>query len=153
MRVVVQRSLDSSVMVSSDIVGKIDRGLVLLVGFTHDDTLDDIEYMVKKILNLRIFEDDDGKMNLSVLDIGGSILSISQFTLYADLKKGNRPSFVQAMKADRAKELYQVFNEKLSQYIHVETGVFGADMKLSICNEGPVTILLESWNKNDKKSN
>jgi len=151
MKVVVQRSLNSSVMVDNNIVGSIDKGYVLFVGFTHNDTMADVEYMVNKILNLRIFEDSDGKMNLSILDVGGSILSISQFTLYSDAKKGNRPSFVNAMKPDEADNLYNLFNELLGKKIHIETGIFGADMKVSICNDGPVTILLESGDKNVKK--
>lgn len=146
MRVIVQRSLNSSVSIDNKVVGSIDKGYVLLVGFTHNDDVNAVEYMIKKILNLRIFEDSDGKMNLSIMDVGGSILSISQFTLYGDARKGNRPSFIEAMRPEAASYLYDVFNEKLSQHIHVETGVFGGDMKVSICNDGPVTILLESGN-------
>ena len=146
MRVIVQRSLNSSVSIDNKVVGSIDKGYVLLVGFTHNDDVNTVEYMIKKILNLRIFEDSDGKMNLSIMDVGGSILSISQFTLYGDARKGNRPSFIEAMRPEAASYLYDVFNEKLSQHIHVETGVFGEDMKVSICNDGPVTILLESGN-------
>lgn len=146
MRVIVQRSLNSSVSIDNKVVGSIDKGYVLLVGFTHNDDINAVEYMIKKILNLRIFEDSDGKMNLSIMDVGGSILSISQFTLYGDARKGNRPSFIEAMRPEAASYLYDVFNEKLSQHIHVETGVFGGDMKVSICNDGPVTILLESGN-------
>ena len=146
MRVVVQRSLNSSVSIDNKVVGTIDSGYVLFVGFTHNDDINIVEHMVKKILNLRIFEDSDGKMNLSIMDVGGSILSISQFTLYGDARKGNRPSFIEAMRPETASYLYDVFNEKLSQHIHVETGVFGGDMKVSICNDGPVTILLESGN-------
>ena len=146
MRVVVQRSLNSSVSVDNKVVGSIDKGYVLLVGFTHNDDINAVEYMIKKILNLRIFEDSDGKMNLSIMDVGGSILSISQFTLYGDARKGNRPSFIEAMRPEAASYLYDVFNEKMSQHIHVETGVFGGDMKVSIYNDGPVTILLESGN-------
>ena len=144
MRVLVQRSLESSVSVDSKVVGKIDKGLVLLVGFTHDDDISKIDLLVKKVLNLRIFDDENGVMNKSILDAGGSILSISQFTLYADTKKGNRPSYINAMGGEKATLLYDEFNKKLSEYIHVETGIFGADMKVSITNDGPVTILLES---------
>ena len=151
MRVIVQRSLNSSVMVNNNVVGAINKGYVLLVGFTHNDTINDIEYMVNKILNLRIFEDSNNKMNLSILDIGGSILSISQFTLYGDARKGNRPSFIDAMNSEEAYKLYNIFNNLLSERIHVETGIFGADMKVSICNDGPVTILLESGDRNVKK--
>ena len=146
MRVIVQRSLNSSVSIDNKVVGSIDKGYVLLVGFTHNDDVNAVEYMIKKILNLRIFEDSDGKMNLSIMDVGGSILSISQFTLYGDARKVIRPSFIEAMRPEAASYLYDVFNEKLSQHIHVETGVFGGDMKVSICNDGPVTILLESGN-------
>lgn len=149
MRVLVQRSLESSVWVDNKIMGSIDHGLVILVGFTHDDSINDIDYMVKKILNLRIFDDDNGQMNKSILDIGGSILSISQFTLYGDTRKGNRPSYVKAMGSKDAIELYNTFNNRLKEHVHVETGMFGADMKVAITNDGPVTIWLESGDKND----
>lgn len=151
MRVLVQRSLESCVKVDKKIVGKINHGMVILVGFTHDDTLTDIDYMVKKIVNLRIFDDENGQMNKSILDVGGSILSISQFTLYGDTRKGNRPSYGSAMSSSNATLLYDEFNKKLMEFVSVETGIFGADMKVSITNDGPVTILLESGNKNDKK--
>ena len=144
MRVLVQRSLTSSVSVNSKVVGSIDKGLVLLVGFTEDDDSTKIDYLVNKVLNLRIFDDEAGVMNKSILDVGGSILSISQFTLYADTKKGNRPSYINALGGDKATLLYDEFNNKLREQIHVETGVFGADMKVNITNDGPVTILLES---------
>ena len=144
MRTVVQRSKDSYVSVDNKITGKIDKGLVVLVGFTNDDTIDDIIYIVKKILNLRIFDDSNGVMNLSVKDIEGSILSISQFTLYADPTKGNRPSYINAMKGEEAIKLYNLFNEKLREEIHVETGIFGADMDVHIRNDGPVTIIIDS---------
>lgn len=145
MRVVVQRSLNSNVSVNNKIVGSIDKGYVLLVGFNNNDTLEDIEYMVHKITNLRIFDDSNGNMNLSINDINGRILSISQFTLYGDVKKGNRPSFIDAMKYDAASKMYDIFNQKLNEagYI-VETGIFGEDMKVSITNDGPVTIIIES---------
>lgn len=149
MRIIVQRSLNSSVTIESNVVGKIDSGMVILVGFTHKDSESDIDYLIHKLLHLRIFEDENGQMNKSILDTKGTILSISQFTLYGDTKKGNRPSFVDAMSFDKAKELYEMFNKKLSEYIHVEAGVFGADMKVSITNDGPVTILLESGHKHD----
>ena len=144
MRILVQRSLKSSVSVDNKIVGSIDKGLVLLVGFTHSDDSSKIDYLINKVLNLRIFDDENGVMNKSVLDVGGSILSISQFTLYADSKKGNRPSYINALGGDAATLLYDEFNEKLREHIHVETGVFGADMCVNITNDGPVTILLES---------
>lgn len=144
MRVLVQRSLNSNVSVNKKIVGKIDSGLVLLVGFTENDTEKEIDYLVSKVVNLRIFDDEDGIMNKSILDVNGSILSISQFTLYANCKKGNRPSYIEALPGDKAKPLYELFNKKLKQYCKVEEGIFGADMKVSIQNDGPITILLES---------
>lgn len=145
MKVIVQRSLHSSVSVNNNVIGEIEKGIVLLVGFNVDDTVDDIKYMVKKIPNLRIFDDESGIMNYSLLQSGGEILSISQFTLYADTKKGNRPSYIHAMKNETAKKLYDYFNEELKKMgIIVKTGQFGADMKVSITNDGPVTIVLES---------
>ena len=144
MKVVVQRSKKSSVSINNKIVGKIDKGLVILVGFTDGDSLKDIDYIVKKIVNLRIFDDDNGVMNKSIKDVGGSILSISQFTLYADTKKGNRPSYIKAMNGNDATKFYDTFNDKLREYVNVETGVFGADMMVSISNDGPVTIIIES---------
>lgn len=143
MKVVVQRAGTSSVMVNLKCVGKIDSGLVLLVAFKETDTIDTINYMVKKIVNLRIFPDEAGIMNKSILDYGGSILSISQFTLYGDTTKGNRPSYIMAAKAEISKPLYDKFNELLEEYVVVETGIFGADMEVNITNIGPTTILLE----------
>lgn len=144
MKVVVQRSKKSKVTINNKVNGSINKGFVLLVGFTHGDTTDIVDKMINKILNLRIFEDENDKMNLSIKDINGSILSISQFTLYADSKKGNRPSFINAMKPDEASKLYDYFNQELSKYIEVNTGIFGADMKVEIYNDGPVTIILDS---------
>ena len=144
MRVVVQRSGNSEVIVNNNIVGKIDKGLVILVGFTQGDSLSDIEYLVKKIINLRIFSDDKGLLNKSILNIKGSILSISQFTLYADTKKGNRPSFTKSLNKDEALNLYNMFNDCLKKYVFVETGIFGADMLVKINNEGPITIIIDS---------
>lgn len=145
MRVVVQRSLDSYVSVNNQITGKIDNGLVILVGFTLDDNENDINYIVKKIIGLRIFDDENGIMNLSIKDINGSILSISQFTLYADTTKGNRPSYINAMKGEYAIKLYEEFNNKLKENdINVQTGIFGAEMDVHIRNDGPVTILIDS---------
>lgn len=145
MKVLVQRSLESSVVVDNKVVGKIDKGLVLLVGFTEGDNIKDIDYLAKKVVNLRIFDDEAGVMNKSLLDIGGSILSISQFTLYADSKKGNRPSYIKALHSSEALPLYEEFNNKLKEYnVNVETGIFGADMKVNITNDGPITIILES---------
>lgn len=145
MKVVIQRSGESYVDVDNKTVGKINFGFVVLVGFTHDDNIDDIKYIVKKIVNLRVFDDSNGVMNLSIKDIKGKILSISQFTLYADTKKGNRPSYINAMKSNDAKKLYECFNEELRcNDIEVETGVFGSDMDTHINNCGPVTILIDS---------
>lgn len=143
MKVLVQKSKKSSVTVSGSVVGRIDSGLVLFVGFTHDDTIEKINYMVKKVLNLRIFEDENNVMNKSLLDVGGSILSISQFTLYGDASNGNRPSYTMAMPGKDAIKLYELFNERLSESVKVETGIFGADMLVSIENDGPTTIMLE----------
>ena len=143
MRVLVQRSGKASVSIDDKVVGKIPEGLVLLVGFTEGDTQEIIEVMAKKVVQLRIFPDEEGVMNKSILEYGGSILSISQFTLYADTKKGNRPSYINALKGEMATTLYDSFNEELKKYVEVETGVFGADMVVSINNIGPTTILLE----------
>lgn len=143
MRVLVQRSLNSAVTINQKVVGKISKGLVLLVGFTPGDTEKEISYMVNKILNLRIFDDENGVMNKSILDVGGEILSISQFTLYGNAEKGNRPSYIKAMRGEEATKLYDMFNQMLKKYIKVETGIFGADMLVNINNDGPVTILLE----------
>ncbi len=143
MRVLVQRSGKASVVVSEKIVGSIDSGLVLLVGFTEGDTKEKIEYLAKKVVNLRIFPDENGVMNKSILDYGGDILSVSQFTLYANCDKGNRPSYIEAMKNSEAEKYYEMFNEELRKYIKVETGVFGADMEVNLTNIGPTTIWLE----------
>jgi D-tyrosyl-tRNA(Tyr) deacylase len=143
MRVIVQRVKEASVSVDSKVVGKIGNGYMLLVGFTYGDTLDNILAMVKKIVNLRIMDDENGVMNLSILDTGGEVLSISQFTLYADTKKGNRPSYIEAMKGEESTVLYDKFNEELSKYVHVEKGIFGAYMKVELENDGPTTIILE----------
>ena len=144
MRVVLQRSREASVTVEDKIVGKIQFGLVILVGFTHTDSEKQIDEMIDKIIHLRIFDDESGVMNRSLLDVSGSILSVSQFTLYADTKKGRRPSYIDALNGEKAVLLYQKFNEKLRNIgIHVETGIFGADMKVKLENDGPVTIVLE----------
>ncbi len=143
MRIVVQRVLESNVKVDGKVVGQIGKGLMLLVSFTQTDTVNEIDYMVNKVSNLRIFDDENGIMNLSIKDVGGEVLSISQFTLYGDARKGNRPSYVAALNGEKAIKLYDLFNEKLSEQVHVEKGIFGADMKVSLINDGPVTILLE----------
>ncbi len=143
MRVIVQRVKESSVSIDSKVVGKIGYGYMLLVGFTEGDNDDIISAMVKKILNLRIMDDENGVMNKSILDTGGEILSISQFTLYGDATKGNRPSYIRALPGPKSTILYDKFNEELSKFIHVEKGVFGANMQVSLINDGPTTILLE----------
>ena len=144
MRVLVQRSKNSKVTINGKVHGKIDHGYVLLVGFTQGDNDNIIDKMIDKIIHLRIFEDENGKMNLSIIDTNGQILSISQFTLYANAKEGRRPAFNEALPADKASILYDSFNEKLSKFIHVETGIFGSDMKVEIYNDGPVRIMLDS---------
>ena len=143
MKVLVQRCDRASVSVDNKIVGSIEKGMMILVGFTGSDTSENIDYMVDKVLNLRIYDDEDGVMNKSILDVGGSILSVSQFTLYADTKKGRRPSYVNALNGEKSILLYDEFNHKLKQNIHVETGIFGAEMKVELTNDGPVTIMLE----------
>ena len=148
MRVVLQGVSHASVTVEEKVIGKIKRGFLLLVGVTHDDTMEDMEYLVRKIVQMRIFEDEEGKLNRSIQDIGGEILSVSQFTLYADTKKGNRPSFSKAAPGDVAIEMFEQFNGLLRDTgIPVETGQFGADMKVELLNDGPVTILLDSKNR------
>ena len=145
MRVVLQRVSHASVTVEEKVIGKIQRGFLLLLGVTHDDAMEDMEYLVRKIVQMRIFEDEEGKLNRSIQDIGGEILSVSQFTLYADTKKGNRPSFSKAAPGDVAIEMFDQFNALLRETgISVETGQFGADMKVELLNDGPVTILLDS---------
>ena len=144
MKVVVQRCRLASVEVNQKQVGSINQGLVLFTGFTDGDTEKEIDYLVDKILHLRIFDDENGVMNKSLLDIQGEILSISQFTLYADTKKGRRPSYINALNGSEAQELYDLFNQKLKTILgKLETGIFGADMQVSLTNDGPVTIILE----------
>ena len=143
MKVLVQRCDKASVKVNNEIVGKIDKGMMILVGFTQTDTSEIIDYMVDKVLNLRIYDDESGVMNKNIQDVGGSILSVSQFTLYADTRKGRRPSYINALNGEKATLLYDEFNNKLKKQIHVETGIFGADMKVELINDGPVTIMLE----------
>lgn len=134
--------------VNGEVTGQIEKGLVLLVGITHEDTKDDVRYVAEKIANLRLFEDEEGKMNLSIFESGGSILSVSQFTLYGDTRKGRRPSFSEAAKPDVAEPLWEQFNEELrSLNLHVETGIFGAMMDVTLTNDGPVTLIVESKQK------
>ncbi|HET7581049.1 MAG TPA: D-aminoacyl-tRNA deacylase [Bacillales bacterium] len=145
MRVVLQRSKKASVEVEGETVGQIDHGLMLLVGIKQDDEPKDIQYVAEKIANLRIFEDENGKMNLSLLDVGGAVLSVSQFTLYGDTRKGRRPSFIDAARPEKAEALYEAFNEALREKgITVETGQFGAMMDVHLTNDGPVTLIVES---------
>ena len=143
MRVLVQRSSEASVLIDDKEKRDIPFGLVVFVGFTDGDDISKITYLAKKIANLRIFPDEEGVMNKSLLDFGGSILSISQFTLYADCNKGNRPSYIKALGGDKASLLYDEFNKELSKYCEVVTGKFGSDMKVTINNMGPTTIMLE----------
>ncbi|MBG9818442.1 MULTISPECIES: D-aminoacyl-tRNA deacylase [Bacillus] len=145
MRLVVQRVTNASVKVEEEITGAISEGYMVLVGVTHEDTEEDVLYLAEKLAHLRIFEDENGKMNRSLLDIKGSVLSVSQFTLYGDTRKGRRPNFMKAAKPDAANSLYECFNKTLrDKGIHVETGRFGAMMDVSLTNSGPVTILMDS---------
>ena len=144
MRIVVQRCTHAKVTVAGKTVGEIAKGLMLLVGFTETDTTKEIDYMVDKVLNLRIFDDENGVMNKSLLDVSGSILSVSQFTLYGDASKGRRPSYIKALSGDVAIKLYDEFNDKIREHnVHIETGIFGAEMQVELINDGPITILLE----------
>lgn len=148
MRIVIQRVSESSVKVQNEIVGEIGTGLLLLIGIQNDDNETDADWLVQKILNLRIFSDEEGKLNRSVLDIGGDILCISQFTLIADYKKGNRPSFIEAAKPEKAVPLYEYIKAEFAKSgLKVQSGVFGADMKVSLVNDGPVTIVMDSKTK------
>ena len=150
MKLLVQRVKKASVTIDDKVVGNINSGLLILVGFTYNDSEETISKMVNKVKNLRIFDDENGVMNKSLLDVGGSILSVSQFTLYADTKKGRRPSYVNALNGEEAVKLYERFNELLRKEANVETGIFGADMLVSLENDGPVTIIMES-EEYDKK--
>ena len=156
MKVVVQRCLDANVSVDGNVVGSIDKGVMLLVGFTKGDSINEINYMVDKVINLRIFDDDEGVMNRSLIDVSGSVLSNSQFTLYADARKGRRPSYINALGGEDAINLYKLFIDvlrvelaKFSSDSRVEEGVFGADMKVNFTNDGPVTIILEKEGNNN----
>ncbi len=144
MKIVLQRVTNAKVEIKDKVVGKIDKGLLVLVGFTQNDTEENIKWIVNKLVNLRIFDDENGIMNLSIKDVKGQILSVSQFTLYANTKKGNRPSYVEALKQEEATILYDKFNKELKETgINIETGIFGEDMKVSLTNDGPVTIIIE----------
>lgn len=147
MKLLVQRVSSAQVDVDSKTVGKINNGILVLIGVTHTDTREIADYLVKKLCNLRVFKDENSKMNLSIKDVDGELLIVSQFTLYADCQHGNRPSFVNSAKPDMANELYKYFVEKCKREVEkVETGIFGADMKVSLLNDGPVTIMLEKEN-------
>lgn len=148
MKAVIQRVSEANVKVDGEIVGEISHGLLLLIGIDEEDEKADADWLVQKILNLRIFGDEDGKLNLSLLDISGEILCISQFTLLADYKKGNRPSFIKAAKPDKAIPLFEYFKTEIAQSnLKIESGIFGADMKVSLLNDGPVTIVMDSKTK------
>lgn len=147
MKVVVQRCKYGSVTVDNKLINEVNNGFVLLVGFHINDTLEDIDYIVRKVINLRIFDDENGIMNKSIQDINGEILSISQFTLQAKTKEGNRPSYANAMKGEDAVKLYELFNNKLNEHVKTYAGVFGADMLINIQNDGPVTIIIDSKEK------
>ena len=145
MKVVVQRCKEAKVTVGDQITGQIEHGLVVLVGVTHEDTEKDVRFLAEKVAGLRIFEDDQEKMNFSVQDVGGAVLSVSQFTLYGDCRKGRRPNFMAAAKPEEAKQLYEMFNRELeAKGLKVETGVFGAMMDVSLTNWGPVTLIIDS---------
>lgn len=148
MKIVIQRVSESHVKVDGKTVGEIGKGFMLLVGIDENDSTTDADWLVQKILNLRVFGDDEGKLNLSIVDISGEILCISQFTLISDYKKGNRPSFIKAAKPDKAIPLFDYFKEQISKSgLKTESGIFGADMKVSLINDGPVTIVMDSITK------
>ncbi|MBF4500117.1 D-tyrosyl-tRNA(Tyr) deacylase [Savagea sp. SN6] len=145
MKVLLQRAKRASVTINGEVTGAIDKGYVLLVGITHEDTVEDVKYVAKKIAGLRIWEDEEGKMNQDLSQVGGAVLSVSQFTLYGDVSKGRRPSFIQAARPEQAEPLWEQFNQELRALdIHVETGRFGAMMDVSLINDGPVTLMVES---------
>lgn len=145
MKVVIQRVIKSSVSINNEEVAKIGKGFLILLGISKDDNLEKADYIIKKIYNLRVFSDENDKMNLSIQDINGELLIVSQFTLYADCKKGNRPSFINAAPPEEAEKIYEYFiNECKKNNLKVETGEFGADMKVELINDGPVTIILEN---------
>ena len=147
MKIIIQRVKKAQVSIEGQVYGQIQQGLLLLVGVGPEDQKEDLDYAVRKLVNMRIFSDDQGKMNLSVKDVQGEILSISQFTLFADTKKGNRPAFTGAAKPDVAEAFYQDFNRELAKEVPVKTGIFGADMQVELVNDGPVTIILDTKNR------
>ncbi len=149
MRIVVQRVAEAKVFVSGEIVGQIEKGFLVLLGIEVEDSFEDVEYLTNKLVNMRVFNDNDGKMNSSILDVSGEILVVSQFTLHASTKKGNRPSFIRAARPEQAIPLYDLFIETISRLIpqKVEKGVFGANMQVTLTNDGPVTILMDSKEK------
>ena len=147
MKIIIQRVKKAQVSIEGQVYGQIQQGLLLLVGVDPEDQKEDLDYAVRKLVNMRIFSDTEGKMNLSVKDIQGEILSISQFTLFADTKKGNRPAFTGAAKPDVAEDFYQDFNRELAKEVPVKTGIFGADMQVELVNDGPVTIILDTKNR------
>ena len=147
MKIIVQRVKQAQVSIDGQVYSQIKQGLVLLVGVAPEDQPEDLDYAVRKLVNMRIFSDAEGKMNLSVKDIKGEILSISQFTLFADTKKGNRPAFTGAAKPDVAEAFYLEFNQELAKEVPVQTGIFGADMQVELINDGPVTIILDTKNR------
>ncbi len=145
MKALIQRVTSASVKVNQEIVGSINQGLLVFLGITHSDTEKEVQWLTDKLINLRIFTDNDSKMNLSVKDIDGEILVVSQFTLYASCKKGRRPDFIQAAKPEQANSLYNSFNCSIGQkYKPVQTGIFGAKMEVSLCNDGPITLMIET---------
>lgn len=152
MKVILQRVNQATVLVDNKKVGSINKGILVFVGFTNGDTDKEINYIVDKIINLRIFDDEEGIMNKNIQDVSGSILSVSQFTLYADTKKGRRPSYTEALTFEKAVSMYEKFNKAIEEKsINIETGIFGANMQVSLVNDGPVTIIIEKENKNGKK--
>ena len=144
MKIVIQRVKKADVKVNDEVVGKIDKGFMVLVGVTHTDTKENADYLAKKLCKLRVFEDENGKMNLSLKDVGGKLLLISQFTLYANTADGNRPSFIDAARPEQANEIYEYFCDKCQEYgVEVQKGIFGENMQVSLINDGPVTIIIE----------
>ena len=143
MKVIIQRVLNAKCVVNEENVSEITSGMMLLVGFTNGDSVKQIDKMVKKIINLRIFEDENKKMNLSIQKVSGEILSISQFTLYGDTTKGNRPSYMKALNGEEAIKLYKTFNEEMNKYVVTKPGIFGAEMMVNISNDGPITLIME----------